>query len=483
MRPVSRSSARSRRHRSNSREGEGVWPPQSLAGRWPEVIDFYAFLALFAACALGGGSSFAEVPSLLYVRPVAIGCLILFALTPARIDWRTYRAPMLLLGLYAVLMLLQLVPLPPALWTALPGRTPFAAVASTAGLAQTWRPISLTPDLTANSLAALVVPAAALVGFAKLRHDQRDAAVIMLAALCFVSALLGIGQFAGGEGSSLYLYQRTYLGFPVGLLSNRNHQAALLSLLFPALRVWTLMPTANRAWQRNRQWLALALGVFTVPVVLATGSRAGISLMLLGVFAAFLLFPPPSTDGARPRGRTLLMRIALPVVALLVVLATYLLGRAAAIERLLSLSAEDDFRFQFAPIVLRIVREYFPIGAGFGGFDPIFRQFEPDSILINSYFNHAHNELLELAIMAGLPGLLLLAALLIWWGTATIAAFRGGNRREGPLRVARLGSCVVAFLLLASLVDYPLRAPLMAAVFAIGCGWLCAPRADDRPIA
>lgn len=487
MRSVSRRSSR-RGHRRIERSVSAAWRPEALSGQWSQLIDFGALLLLFAVCALGGGSSFAEVPSLLYVRPVAVACLLLFALTPARADWRTFRAPLLLLAALAALMLLQLVPLPPAVWTALPGRTPYVGVAALAGFEQPWRPLSLAPDLTANALAALIVPGAVLVGMTKLRDDQRVAMVVVLVMLCFVSALLGIAQFAGGKDSPLYLYQRTYPGFPVGLVSNRNHQAALLSILFPALRAWTLMPTTSRSWQTSRQWLALGLGIFTVPVVLATGSRAGMALMIVGIVAAFVLFPlPRGREQSQAAGRQRVwLGLGLTAAAALLILTTYLMGRAASIERLLTLSSESDQRFQFAPTVLRVARETFPAGTGFGTFDPVFRQYEPDAILISSYFNHAHNELLELTIMAGLPGLLLLLAFAIWWTTRAIGAVRidvGGDHTEAgsgarAVRAARLGGCATLFLLLASLVDYPLRPPLMSAVFALGCAWLCIVRND-----
>lgn len=467
-----------RRDRPRSTGSAGGWRTTALNGPWRQTIDFYALLLLFAACALGGGTAFADVPSLLYVRPIAVICLTLFALTPAAIDWRSIRVPMVLLALFAALMIAQLIPLPPAMWTALPGRALYAQAAVAAGMSQPWRPISLTPDLTFNSLASLVVPAAVVIGMAKLSKEQRRATLFLFIALCFASALLGIAQFAGGKDSPLYLYRRTYPGFPVGFLSNRNHQAALLASLFPALRLWTLMPSANRVWRRNRQWAALALAIFTVPVVLATGSRAGIGLMILGVAAAFLMFAAPGDTGATSGRLRRIMLWLLPLGALAgLIIVTYWFGRAASIERLMSLSAQTDQRVQFAPTVLQITREQFLLGTGFGSFDPVFRQYEPDAILITSVFNHAHNELLELIITAGVPGVALLLAFLTWWAVRIIATARGG-RGDPTVQLARFGGLLIAFLLLASLVDYTLRPPLMSAIFALGCCWLSAGRND-----
>src|SRR5690606_38328423 len=97
---------------------------------------------------------------------------------------------------------------------------------------------------------------------------------------------------------------------------------------------------------------------------------------------------------------------------------------------------------------------------------------EPVAILAPQYFNHAHNDLLELILVGGLPAALLLAVFLAWLARQ---AFRVMRARHGgsSLTFARLGLAMVVILLLSSLVDYPFRTPLLAPLFAIGCGWLC----------
>jgi O-antigen ligase len=443
---------------------------------WKAEGDFMTLCLLLVLVALGGGSAFADTLSLVYVRLAAVIALAIFMLTPAAPDWRTLRVPFALLGLLAAIMLVQLVPLPPSMWTALPGRG--AYVDATAGLVQPWRPLSLTPDLTMNSLVSLVVPAAVLLGFAKLDTSRRERLLIGFILLCLASIALGVAQLAGGANSPLYSYKRAHQGMPVGLLANRNHQAALLAALFPALRVWTLLPAAGRRWRERRRWLALALGVLATPVILATGSRAGIALTLGSLLATFALFSVESRRGQMATARswrTMLPRLGIPALLIVMVLATWRFGRALSIQRFTGgyPSVGEDLRFQFAPVVIDIIRKTFPVGTGFGSFDPVFRQYEPDAALKNSYFNHAHNELLEVAMTAGIAGLVLLAAFLIWWALRVFGALRLQRSSAAP-RFTLLGGTVVAILVLASLVDYPLRTPLLGAWFAIACGWLCA---------
>lgn len=479
--PPAHRSSRPRRRPGQARAASASSWSHLLDGRWPHWIDFVALLILMGACALGGGSAFADTFSLLYVRPIAVAAMMLFVLSPANGDWRTVRVPLMMLATLATIMVLQLVPLPPAVWLSLPGRKPYADAITALGFPQPWRPLSLTPDLTANSLAALVVPAAALFGFAKISIEQRRWLVIGLVIMCSVSAVLGVAQFASGKNSALYLYKRTYAGFPVGLLANRNHQAALLALIFPALRMWTLRPAAGRDAGRRRLWIAVALGIFTVPVVLATGSRSGMLVSAISIALTILLFPGKRNGQSATSPYATWLRIGTPALLLAIVLVSYWFGRATSIERLSSVSTIGaDQRFQFAPVVVHIIRASFPAGTGFGSFDPVFRQYEPDNILIASYFNHAHNDLLELVLTAGLPGLLLLLAFVVWWSLRTIRALTWSASADPARNHVLLGSLVVLLLFAASLTDYTLHTPLLSAVFAIACGWLGMHSADVK---
>jgi O-antigen ligase len=120
------------------------------------------------------------------------------------------------------------------------------------------------------------------------------------------------------------------------------------------------------------------------------------------------------------------------------------------------------------------------VGSGFGSFDPVFRVYEPDGLLSPNYLNHAHNDLLELAMVGGLPAMVLLVWFLVWLGTRGIAALRRSDGRTNT-RMARLGLLMLVMMLLSSLVDYPLRTPLVAAICAVACGWLAELGVETRP--
>ena len=64
-----------------------------------------------------------------------------------------------------------------------------------------------------------------------------------------------------------------------------------------------------------------------------------------------------------------------------------------------------------------MIWHYAPFGGGFGSFEAAYKIVEPVNLLSLQYLNHAHNDYLELAIEAGLPGLALagLWIVLIGW--------------------------------------------------------------------
>lgn len=445
-------------------------------------LAFPLFVLFLLACALGGGASRADVASLLAVRLAGIAVLAHACLFPPR-DIAAVRVPLLLLGALALVMLMQQVPLPPALWMRLPGHAPYAQAAIAAGIVQPWRPLALTPDLAWNSLFALVPPLAALVGFATLDAAERARLLPLLIGIALASALAGVLQLAQGPSSALYLYRVTNGESPVGLFANRNHQALLLALALPALGTFALADGRHAA---GRVWVALVLAVALLPVILVTGSRAGLLLAAAGILlAAVLAAAPAAADGRAPRRRTgLPLLLAAGAAGAAMVGITIALSRATALQRLFRFAPGEETRIGLIGPLVRIARDFLPLGGGFGAFETLYRQREPFALLDRSYLNHAHNDVVELAIEGGLPALLILFAFLCWWGRSSLRLWGRRAAISRRDRLARLGAAMVPMMLIASLPDYPLRTPLLAVVLAIACAWIgdaAAPRRAAVP--
>ena len=439
---------------------------------WPERLRFGILATLVTACFIGGGASRVDVLSLIYLQPFAVLCLAALLLVPGSIDWPRIRVPLLLMGGLATIMMAQLIPLPPALWAALPGHSQFAEIAQGTAAANIWRPISLTPDLTLDSLVGLVVPAAVLIGFAAIPTARTYSLLPILLFGAGLSIFIGILQVSGGEHSAFYPYAVTNRGLPVGLFSNRNHEALLLVLVPPMLAVWASRSTDNRRADNMRRSVAAATITLLFPMLLITGSRAGIALAPVGLLLALAIWRNQNLGnvGFSPRTRKLLV-MAVPVVGILIIGIAISLSRDEAIRRFLETSFRDESRLQFMPVIVRMFSDFFPLGSGFGSFDPVYRFYEPDALLVPNYLNHAHNDLLELLMTGGLPALLLLLVFLVWAGRAAIVAFRD---RASPRRraYAWLATGIIVLTLASSLVDYPLRTPLMAVLFVLACGWI-----------
>lgn len=459
------------------------------AGRAREMA-WYLLVAFVIVVAFTGGSYRPETPGLLILRPFAALAIAGFLLLPVDRDWAIVRVPLILLAGFAVTMAIQLVPLPPSVWLTMPGHAQWAPSAQLAGLPEPWRPISLDPDLTLNSLLALLPALAILIGFAAIEARRRQQLLFLVLALGLLSMLLGLAQVAGGVNGGVYLYRFTSRGLAVGILANKNHQGVLIALLLPLLAVSALWPVAGRTDRRVFLIGSIACGVLVLPIVLAAGSRAGLGIMVLALLSVPVLV-------ARFRGTALRKPAALITAAGFAAVAglatlVVMFGRGVAFDRLFAADAGvDSLRVQSLPLSLRLTRDYFPFGSGYGAFDPVFRTIEPDRLLALTYFNRAHNDLVETALSGGLAGCIIVAAFLLWFASAVMRSWRGADRRfdeargrasmSADRRLALAGSIVAGGILLASLVDYPLRAPLVAVVFSIMIGWISAYVAGGGP--
>ena len=201
-------------------------------------ITFLAVTALLAGVAFTGGASRADALSQPLVRTLAItlaGGLLAFGRTA---EWRSLRWPLVLMGALVAITALYLVPLPPAAWTALPGRDLIAATADAIGQPQPWRPLAMTPWRGMNALLSLAAPAAMLIGLVQLSPRRRAALLLPVIMMVLVSAVLGLAQVSAGPGSALRWYAVTNRDAAVGLFANRNHEALLLAMGLPLLAAW-----------------------------------------------------------------------------------------------------------------------------------------------------------------------------------------------------------------------------------------------------
>src|SRR5690606_12413055 len=127
-------------------------------------------------------------------------------------------------------------------------------------------------------------------------------------------------------------------------------------------------------------------------------------------------------------------------------------------------------RLRSWPLVAETAQAHLPLGSGVGSFDPVYRSVEPLTEVDPTFFNHAHNDYLEIWLEAGWPGVLLLGLFLFWYSRRTLAAWRAIG--SPSMSMQRAASISIMAVLLHSAVDYPIRTLTMSVVFALVCAIL-----------
>jgi len=442
----------------------------------------FAVLAVFIVMvfALGGGAR-DDLQSLLLLRPAAVGFAAWAVWIAAPGDLKAVRVPLLLLLALALLIALQLVPLPPEVWRALPGREAIARRDALVGIGEVWRPLSLSPSKSWNSLVSLVVPVAALLLAAVQTGTARVRIVEVVLMVAAASAVLGLAQLLGPAGGPLYFYTITNEASAVGLFANRNHQATFLAATFPLLG-WYFLFAVRSELLLSRLWLScIAGGAGLWALVIAlSGSRSGLALFGVALLVVFFQFRMALKRGRFARQRGALpftspkARIALWAgLAAAVVVTVWVVPQLPAFQRFGAEAYAADIRFSAAPTIFAMARDAFPAGFGFGAFEHVYKVYEPDALLADSYLNQAHNDFLQLAVESGLAGLVLLVLVLLFLAGRLRALLPWLRRADADawLALTALGS--LAILAAASAVDYPLRTPsqmvfaMMLVVFAL----------------
>lgn len=432
-------------------------------GDWSlQLIVLCLFLGLLL---ITGGSSRYDIPQLVLLRPIAV-CVLGFALATIQVDaWRNYKSVLVLFASAFALTALHLIPLPPHLWQALPGRQIVAEIDTAAGLQGIWRPLTMFPEGTWNALYSLCVPLAALLLAAQL--NQRDLArvLVWVVVLSLVTGLVGVWQAAGSDIKFYRVQSAT-----AGLFANRNHQAAMLACAFPMLGAAAMLAPHFRIPTRAARIVCAAIAITLIPLILVTGSRMGLAAAVLAFLYTGVVILRQGEGGRRRPYQSLTLVASGLAVAAVMVMASIYAARDVAIDRI-GVEAED-LRWQFWSTVIDFLPQYLPWGTGVGSFVPVYQIHEPAGMLLPQYVNQAHNDWLDIALTSGVPGIVLALIAVAMLARATGAALitRG---LAGHIRRAGVGTILV--LAFASLSDYPLRTPALAAVFAVAVIWAWAP--------
>lgn len=452
-------------------------------GRLWELDPFFYLAAagLLFCLLLGGGTRGGHLSdAMLQLLTLPLLLAALWRVTDAS-RRRALAWPLAACAAILALPLLQLMPLPPALWTRLPGRETILTTFELLGRPPAWAPISLAPQSTWLSLLALLPPLAVFLAVTTLPWRERRLLSLVMIAFAVTSAFLGLTQLLEGPTSALRFYAVTNASAPVGFFANVNHFAALLYCALLLVAAWLANALeerryfAKRTRDGARALVPAAVAGFAllvlICVVVVARSRAGLVLALVALIAAPTLTAPP----LRELKNLASLRLVIAVIAL----SLLFLGRSALLEALERFVGADPLRGRavMAQVTTEAAAAFAPVGAGVGAFVPAYAMFEQPEDVMGAYANHAHNDFLELWLETGVAGPLLLLGFLYWLARQAARAWRPSN--PGPMAIdrglIRAAVVIIALLLGHSLVDYPLRTDALMAVMAFACALLIDP--------
>lgn len=430
--------------------------------------------AFIACCILLGGGVFRPSSGIIVVA-VAGTALLAVVLAQAVPPRFLPRSALVLLAALVALPAAQLVPLPPAWWSALPGRDVAAQVSAVVGGSIPWRPMTLSVTGTLGALLCLTWLVALLVAILSMTEANVRRLMLLILGLGVVHLAVGAVQFMS-RGTVFNFYNNNSRQFLLGFMANKNHSGLFLASML--LIGFALAPRGKALRREAMVWMVPA-AIAVMVAILATYSRAG---LLLGILALAIVAAIVRAE-TRRTSPTLLLGLAGAGLALVALLSTAAGERAVARFGLV----DNDLRWLFWEGSWPLTKQFFPFGAGFGTFEHAFAVGERLVWVKPTYVNNAHNDYLEVLIEAGLPAVLVITLAFYVLSRAIPPAWR--TRHELAGRWALSGAGIVILFAVHSVGDYPLRRLGPAALFFFALALVLrifagrddvVPRAGDR---
>ena len=467
-------------------------PASSEAGLSFSGVALLAALLAFAPLIKGGNR-----PLPLIILESAAVVLLCLLLTRPHFGNQLPRTLLAALTVLVALPLIQLIPIPMSLWEYLPGRRYYAEAMSGVGVTQDFRVASLLRNVTEAAWLTLLVPIAVFLATLATDQQRLKYLVNLFIGLALLQAIIGLAQF--GTGSLSVLWPEPGARFASvsanGTYANSNHLAGLLEMALPVvlglliahlqlgggkkfrpIQQSSIRQRISRLFSSGIRFNLVALyaaaGLGILLGIVFSRSRTGIALAMLGILLSSLVF------GSRVGGKR-----SSRIITVFMVIGSALvleIGLAPVLARFASQGASDPYRWSVYTSTLQGIREFFPLGSGFGTYPTVFRRFQPGDV--PEFVNHAHNDYLEWLFEGGLPAALLMLVFLALY----LLRWRQIWPREDywlPYDFKRISAGIALLLMgLHGLIDFNLHIPANAVFFAFLAGVFFHPEAPARQV-
>lgn len=445
------------------------------------------------------------------------GCLFLWTVwrpsgRPMDSVWQSAKTPLVLLGLWMALLVIQLLPLPEAFINMLDHRV-LNGFGSQGGGRST---ISIDPYSTRLYLAkACILTMVFWLVIALVNSRKR---IVLLAKVVVFSGLLQalIGVVLMASGATLQLFFVTMDSARAhGTFVSPNQYAGYLEMTLAmgiGLMIAKLDGRLALNWrQRLHGWLAVLLSgkamlrlalIIMVVGLVASRSRGGnaaffSSLLITGALTVILVkrAPVKKSHAANTKRSTILFITSLIVID--VVIIGGMVGVEKVVQRIentnLQVQSSEarlnearlndgrlngktqslpayhneqsvEERSEAAIPSLQIVRDFPWLGTGGGAYHLAFPHYRPAEV--QGYYDHPHNDFVEFASEVGLLGLLLLAAIVAdsAWRSLRLLVHGYDQLARGMVFASLMG---VVSLLIHGAVDFNFQNPANAMLFMI----------------
>ncbi|MBO0614341.1 O-antigen ligase family protein [Thiothrix fructosivorans] len=325
----------------------------------------------------------------------------------------------------SVTFALYLIPVPPDVWLALPGRDFYQDVATL--LAQTgnpmgWHSLSVDPYATAQTLLSILPALVLFLATISLDTDRLYVLVRLLITVAALQATWGLIQYSGAGGSAHGSYY------------NRDHYSTLMEFTLPLVIALTAHHMAHRREHdegRHKTLLAFYLAAATLIFLggMFAMSRAGIP----NLFLAIVLTPLLLSRKVRKTHAALFIVLFLALVMTL----AYLTGLVPVINRFIAADPLADARWVMFTQQIEAIQQFFPLGSGPGTFGNVYTAFQPMEQVGAGFVAHAHNDYLELLLETGAIGISLLVFFL---GIFLYGWYRLWQHARHPLFMLQVGA-------------------------------------------